>query len=144
VSECVFCEIVSGHAEASIVHEDEQLVAIMDLHPVNPGHVLVIPRSHVPLLSNLDESIGAHVFTTAMWLQRAIRDSDVRCEGINMLVADGKAAGQDVFHFHLHVVPRFKGDGFRIEADWREADRVDLDRVAADIRESYEKLSVPA
>jgi diadenosine tetraphosphate (Ap4A) HIT family hydrolase len=144
VSECIFCEIVAGRAKASIVHEDVQLVAVMDLFPVNPGHVLVIPRPHVPLLSDLDEQMGAHAFTTAMRLQRAIRDSGVRCQGINLLVADGEAAAQDVFHFHLHVVPRFEGDAFRIEADWRKADRKALDRVAADIRESYDRLFVAA
>jgi len=144
VSECVFCEIVSGRAEASIVHEDAQLVAVMDLVPVNPGHVLVIPRSHVPLLSDLDEQLGAHVFTTAARVQRAIRDSGIRCDGINLFVADGEAAFQDVFHFHFHVFPRFEGDAFRIEADWQEAKRTDLDRLARQIRIAYEKLFVPA
>jgi histidine triad (HIT) family protein len=144
VSECVFCEIVSGRAESSVVHEDAQLVAVMDLFPVNPGHVLVIPRSHSPLLSDLDEQLGAHVFTTGMRLQRAIRDSGVRCEGINLLVADGEAAFQDVFHFHLHVIPRFDGDRFRIETDVREADPVDLDGTARQIRVAYEKRFVAA
>jgi histidine triad (HIT) family protein len=140
MSECVFCEIVSGRGEASFVHQDERLVAVMDLFPVNPGHVLVIPRRHEARLSDLDEQTGAKVFTTAMRLQRAIRESGVRCEGINLFVADGEAAFQDVFHFHLHVFPRFRGDGFRIEANWQEADRTELDRVAGQIRVADKKL----
>ena len=140
MSECVFCDLVVGEGEASVVFEDERTVALMDLHPVNPGHVLLIPRRHAAALADLDEETGAHVFRLAMRMQQAIRGSGVRCEGINVFVADGEAAGQDVFHFHLHVIPRFDGDPFTIEADWREAARPELDRVAADIRTSYEAL----
>jgi diadenosine tetraphosphate (Ap4A) HIT family hydrolase len=75
-----------------------------------------------------------------MRMQQALRRSGVRCEGVNLFVADGEAAFQDVFHFHLHVIPRFEGDPFKISADWKEAPRSDLDRVATDIRTSYERL----
>jgi histidine triad (HIT) family protein len=134
---CVFCDLLAGNGESSLVYEDETLVALMDLHPVNPGHVLVVPRQHAAQMSDLDEAIGAHAFRVAMRLQQAIRHSGVRCEGINLFVADGEAAGQDVFHFHLHVIPRFEGDPFKIEADWKEAQRPDLDEVAGRIRAAY-------
>jgi diadenosine tetraphosphate (Ap4A) HIT family hydrolase len=112
----------------------------MDLHPVNPGHVLLVPREHATAMADVDEDIGVHVFRIAMRMQQAIRRSDVRCEGINLFVADGEAAFQDVFHFHLHVIPRFEGDPFKIEADWKEAPRSELDRAATGIRTSYEEL----
>ncbi len=140
MSECVFCDLVAGTAESSIAYEDETLVAFMDLNPVNPGHVLLVPRRHATFMADLDEETGAHVFKTAMRLQQAIRSSGVRCEGINLFVADGEAAFQDVFHFHLHVIPRFEGDPFKIDADWKEAPRKDLDRIASDIRGAYEEL----
>jgi histidine triad (HIT) family protein len=140
MSECVFCDLVAGEGEASVVYEDERLLGFMDLHPVNPGHVLLVPKEHATSMAEVDEETGAHVFTTAMRMQQAIRASGIRCEGINVFVADGEAAFQDVFHFHLHVIPRFDGDPFKIHANSREAPRADLDRVAADIRTSYEEL----
>jgi histidine triad (HIT) family protein len=140
MSECVFCSLVAGDAEASVVYEDDRLLAFMDLHPVNAGHVLLVPKEHATSMAEVDEDTGAHTFRVAMRMQQAIRASGVRCEGINLFVADGEAAFQDVFHFHLHVIPRFEGDPFKISADWKEAPRSQLDRVATDIRMSYERL----
>jgi diadenosine tetraphosphate (Ap4A) HIT family hydrolase len=140
MSDCVFCSLVAGDAEASVVYEDERLLGFMDLHPVNPGHVLLVPKEHARSMAEVDEDTGAHAFRVAMRMQQAIRASGVRCEGINLFVADGEAAFQDVFHFHVHVIPRFDGDPFKISADWKEAPRSELDRVATDIRTSYERL----
>jgi diadenosine tetraphosphate (Ap4A) HIT family hydrolase len=140
VTGCVFCDLMAGDGEVSVVYEDDALVALMDLHPVNPGHVLLVPRRHSAAMADLDEETGAHAFRIAMRMQQAIRRSGVECEGINVFVADGEAAFQDVFHFHLHVIPRFEGDSFKIHADWKKAQRAELDRVAADIRTSYEEL----
>ena len=140
MSDCVFCSLVAGEAEASVVFEDERLVGFMDLHPVNPGHVLLVPKEHATAMADVEEDTGAHVFRIAMRMQQAIRRSGVRCEGINLFVADGEAAFQDVFHFHLHVIPRFEGDPFKIEANWKEAPRSELDRAATGIRTSYEEL----
>jgi histidine triad (HIT) family protein len=140
MTECVFCDLVAGKGESSVPYEDDVLVVLMDLNPVNPGHVLLVPRRHASHMEELDEDTGAHVFRIAMRMQQAIRRSGVRCEGINVFVADGEAAFQDVFHFHLHVFPRFRGDPFKIDADWKEAPREELDRVAAGIRSAYEGL----
>ena len=140
MSNCVFCALVAGEREASIVYEDERLLGFMDLHPVNPGHVLLVPKEHATAMADVDEDTGVHVFRIAMRMQQAIRRSDVRCEGINLFVADGEAAFQDVFHFHLHVIPRFEGDPFKIEANWKEAPRSELDRAATSICTSYEEL----
>jgi diadenosine tetraphosphate (Ap4A) HIT family hydrolase len=131
---------VAGEREASVVYEDERLLGFMDLHPVNPGHVLLVPKEHATAMADVDEDTGVHVFRIAMRMQQAIRRSDVRCEGINLFVADGEAAFQDVFHFHLHVIPRFEGDPFKIEANWKEAPRSELDRAATSICTSYEEL----
>ena len=124
----------------SDVYEDDRLLGFMDLHPVNPGHVLLVPKEHATAMADVDEDTGAHVFRIAMRMQQAIRRSGARCEGINLFVADGEAAFQDVFHFHLHVIPRFDGDPFKIEADWKEAPRSELDRAATGIRTSYKEL----
>ena len=140
MSDCVFCALVAGEREASVVYEDDRILGFMDIHPVNPGHVLLVPKEHATAMADVEEDTGAHVFRIAMRMQQAIRRSGVRCEGINLFVADGEAAFQDVFHFHLHVIPRFEGDPFKIEADWKEAPRSELDRAATGIRTSYEEL----
>jgi histidine triad (HIT) family protein len=135
---CVFCRIVTGEAEASVVHDDATAIAFMTLGPVNPGHVLVVPKGHYPSLADLPEAVGAHCFTVAQRLAAALRRSGVRCDGINLFLADGAAAFQEVFHFHLHVFPRFTGDRFRITADWSvRPSRAELDAVAAQLRAAY-------
>lgn len=133
-SGCVFCAIVRGQAEGSLVYEDDSVVAFMDLQPVTPGHLLVVPRTHAVGLQDLDEEVGVQVWKVAHWLGRALRRSGLKCDGVNLFLADGEAAFQEVFHVHLHVFPRFAGDGFKIDAHWRERDRHELDEAAAAVR----------
>src|SRR5580704_12091600 len=109
---CIFCKIARGEIPASIAAETETALAMMDIQPVNPGHVLVIPKSHATYLADLDAKVGGDVFQLAMRVARGLRKSGVRCEGVSLYLADGKVAGQEVFHVHLHVIPRFEGDGF--------------------------------
>lgn len=137
MSDCVFCEIVAGRVPASIVFRDERCCAFMDIQPVNPGHVLIVPVEHVVSIDDLDEGIGGHLFTVAQRISRALRRSGVRCEGVNLFLADGEAAGQEVFHVHLHLFPRFRNDGFglRLGPDYGILPtRSDLDEVAEAIR----------
>ena len=134
VSDCIFCAIVERRAEGSFVHEDADVVAVMDLTPVNDGHVLVMPRAHLPQLADLSPDLAGHVVQVAQRVAAALRRSGVPCEGVNLFLADGEAASQEVMHAHLHVFPRYAGDGFRIEADWRVRPRAELDAVAADLR----------
>jgi diadenosine tetraphosphate (Ap4A) HIT family hydrolase len=112
VTDCIFCRIVAGDAPASFVYRDERCAAFMDIQPVTPGHVLVIPTRHAANLSELDPEDGEHLFRVGQQLAAAVRRSGLRCEGVNLFLADGVAAGQEVFHVHLHVIPRFQGDGF--------------------------------
>ncbi|MDQ3927585.1 MAG: HIT family protein [Chloroflexota bacterium] len=136
MADCIFCDIVAGKLPSSMVYEDDVAVAFMDIRPVNMGHVLVIPREHFIYLSDMDEQTGAHLFRVAMRVQEAIRRSGIRCEGINLFLADGEAAFQEVFHVHLHVFPRFKGDPFKIVSEWGIfPPREELDEVAGRIRE---------
>lgn len=128
---CVFCEIVAGRAAASVPFEDTLVVCVMDIRPVNPGHLLVIPKRHAQSLDALDEDTGAHLFRVALRMQRALRASGLPCDGVNFLLADGESAGQDVLHVHLHVVPRLAGDRFRITAELTKPGREELDQAAA-------------
>jgi diadenosine tetraphosphate (Ap4A) HIT family hydrolase len=113
-STCTFCRIAAGELPASKVYEDDEVLAIMDIQPVNPGHVLVLPKRHFSSLQDLPEAVGAPMFTVAQRAALGIRGSGVRCEGIAFTLADGAAAGQEVPHVHLHVIPRFAGDSYRV------------------------------
>ena len=133
--DCVFCRIIAGKLPASVVHESPSVLAFMDLDPVTPGHLLVVPKRHLPWLADLTDELAADMFATARTLAAALRRSSVRCEGVNLFYADGEAAFQEVFHAHLHVFPRFEGDAFEINANWGSGpSRSQLDAVAADIR----------
>ncbi len=134
--DCVFCRIIDGQAPASIIHEDELAVVFMDIDPVNPGHALVVPRAHATHLADLPEETGAHLFKLAMRTAAAMRKTaGLRCEGVNLFLADGEAAFQEVFHVHLHVFPRFKGDKFKISAKWgQNPPRQALDELAEAIK----------
>ena len=141
MSDCVFCEIVAGRSPVSAFYEDDRVLGLMTIGPVNEGHALVIPRRHATHLADLDEETGRRMWTVAQRAAAAIRASGVRCEGINLFLADGAAASQAVFHVHLHVFPRFRGDPFRLVVD-RDAKppREALDRVAGQLRAAYRRL----
>lgn len=127
---CIFCAILRGEAPATMVYQDEHVAAFMDIRPVNPGHVLVIPRVHAPYLADLPPGIGGQLFETGMRVAAALRRSGVCAEGINLFLADGKAAMQEVFHAHLHVIPRYAEDGFGLvfaEHYYQETPRADLE-----------------
>ena len=111
---CVFCEIVEGASPASVVYSDGMVMAIMDIQPIVPGHLLVLPREHAELIAHLAPGVGSLCFTVAARCAEALRTSGLRCEGVNLFVADGEAAFQDVPHFHIHVIPRYSGDGFSL------------------------------
>jgi histidine triad (HIT) family protein len=135
--ECGFCRILSGQAKASFLFRDERVAAFMDLVPVNPGHLLVIPTCHAKYLSDLDPEDGMQVFGVAQRMAAALYRSGLACEGVDLFLADGEAAGQEVPHVHLHVIPRFDGDGsgYKLPPGYgRKAERSELDRIAAAIR----------
>lgn len=111
---CVFCAILDGELPANFVYEDDDVVSIMDINPVTPGHLLVLPRRHLPDLVDLDDEIAAHMMNVARRIAAAHRVQDPTIEGINLYLADGPAAGQEVAHAHIHVIPRRRGDGFRL------------------------------
>lgn len=136
---CVFCRILSGSLPASVVLEDEETVAFLDISPITPGHTLVVPRGHAASLAELEPETGAAVFQTAMRIAAALRTTTLQVDGVNLLLSDGAAAGQEVPHVHLHVVPRFPGDGLQIRTASREPTRSELEANAAAIRTALER-----
>lgn len=114
---CVFCAIVAGNAQASVVYRDELVTAFMDIRPVNDGHTLVIPNVHSTGLENIDEPTGGRMFDVACRVSAAMPAAGIRREGLNLFLADGAVAGQTVFHAHLHVLPRHAGDAFHVDIE---------------------------
>lgn len=111
--DCIFCKIVAGELPATIVDQDEQTVAFMDINPATRGHLLVIPRVHTPDILSIDSRDLAAVSGTAQRL--AIRSKErLKADGINVINSCGAAAWQTVFHFHLHVIPRYASDPLRL------------------------------
>lgn len=108
----IFVEILAGRLPAAFVHRDDLVSAFMDIQPVTPGHVLVVPNVRAATLAELPPETGAQMFRIGQRVAAALREIEVACEGVNFFLADGVAAGQSVFHLHLHVFPRYAGDDF--------------------------------
>ena len=138
MSDCVLCDIVNGNEPASPVYDDDTNLAIMDIRTLNRGQVVVFPKKHYPYMSDMDEATGMHLFRTAMRVCRGIRNSSIECDGINLFLADGEAANQEVFHVHILVIPRLENDSMRITGDWTSPAREELDEIAAKIRGACE------
>ena len=131
--DCIFCAIASGEGPGEIVQEDERTVAFMDINPWTRGHALVIPREHSRNLYEIgDEELGA-TMSAAGRLARTMRER-LGCDGVNLLNSTEPAAWQTVFHFHVHVIPRYEGDPLRLPAGPQRADPEELGRVAAELR----------
>ncbi|MEJ7811090.1 MAG: HIT family protein [Gemmatimonadaceae bacterium] len=134
-SHCIFCDIIKGAAEVSVCYEDGVALAFMDVQPVNNGHTLVVPRRHFESFDDLDPEVGQHLFALAMQLGPLIRKV-TGCAGMNLIVSSGAAAGQDVYHFHIHLIPRTQDDGFDVPLPFpgsKVPDRTVLDAMAAQL-----------
>ncbi|NLF25646.1 MAG: HIT family protein [Deltaproteobacteria bacterium] len=131
---CSFCKVISGKYRASFSYRDDTLAAFLDIHPVNEGHMLIVPVKHVERISQLDQETARLMFGLAARIAGAVYRSGLPCEGINLMLSDGEVAGQEVPHCHLHVVPRLRGDSMVIKhncSEWSEDHRARFDEVAA-------------
>lgn len=133
---CVFCDILARRAPGSFVYEDDEVAAFLDLFPVHPGHTLIVPRRHVVDLAGCPPGLAGRLFAVAAGLAPAIvRASEA--DGFNVWTANGAAAGQEIFHLHLHVLPRYARDAFGLRFPQgypAEAGRGDLNAMAEAIR----------
>jgi histidine triad (HIT) family protein len=128
---CIFCQILAGELPATIVDEDERTIAFMDIAPATRGHALVIPRAHSADLLSVDREDLHAVAVASQRLARRIRER-LRADGVNLVNSCGAAAWQTVFHFHMHVIPRYEGDPLRLP--WTPAPG-DPQEIAAAARE---------
>ena len=136
--DCIFCKIISGQIPADKVYEDSKVIAFLDIHPVNPGHTLVVPKNHSRniLEDNIDD------LTSSMSAIRRIAGAvikAVKADGFNLGVNTNAAAGQAVFHTHFHVIPRFINDGLR---HWPQKDSIGVNETKAVKMKIIENLAM--
>ena len=144
--QCVFCRIIAGEETVSIVHEDDRAVAFMDIQPASPGHVLVVSREHHSDLFDVPRDLAAHCLQLAQELAPGIRDA-TGAAAINLFSANGRAGGQDVLHFHLHLIPVREGETFDLQlpkADAPVPSRSQLDVMATRIGRAVQHSREPS
>jgi len=112
MDDCLFCKIIAGKIPSQKIYEDDETFAFLDINPVNPGHTLVVPKKHSVNLYEIEENDWLAVMKTIKMLAPKIKEG-VGADGINIEMNNEKAAGQIVFHTHVHIVPRIDDDGFR-------------------------------
>lgn len=139
---CAFCGIIDGTRPAVLLHRDERIIAFMDRAPRNPGHVLIVPLQHAENYLDVPPETLAAMAEFAQAVGRALRRTDLRCEGINLTMNTGRAAGQSVFHAHLHVIPRFAGDA-RPHTESAIVPPAELEAVAAKLRAALASQETP-
>jgi histidine triad (HIT) family protein len=132
--DCIFCKIIAGELPAQIVAEDERTVAFMDISPATRGHALVVPRRHVQDLLEIDPEDLSAVAHAAQRLAGRARDR-LHADGVNLLNSCGAAAWQTVFHFHIHVIPRYQDDPLRLPWVPEQGSPEEIAAAAAELRE---------
>jgi histidine triad (HIT) family protein len=130
---CIFCKILLKQVPSSMIYEDEKVLAFLDIRPLNLGHSLIIPKNHFVDIFDIPEKELAAVHEAAKKLSSAVKNA-TNADGISIIQQNGKAAGQDVFHFHVHVVPRFLDQKLKSFSELAEIDRAILDELAQKIR----------
>ena len=133
MTDCVFCRLAAKQIPATVVYEDERTIAFMDIGQVNPGHVLVALKAHAENLYALDDEQAAAVARTSARVAGAIRDAFAPA-GLSVYQANGAPAGQTVFHYHVHLLPRHEGDGMELIWPVKNPPRAMLEEYAARIR----------
>lgn len=131
---CIFCRIVRKQVPASIIYEDESVVAFLDIRPLNMGHTLVIPKAHYIDIFETPETELSNVHKVSKRISIAVKKATA-ADGISIIQQNGKAAGQDICHIHVHVVPRFEGQKLPGFSELKEVERAKLDEMAKRIRQ---------
>ena len=136
-SECIFCKIVAGEIPSFKIYEDEHTLAFMDINPANEGHALAIPKMHATDVHEVPDEVLARTAVTAKRVAGAI-ERTLHPRGLNLIQANGPAAGQSVFHFHIHLMPRRKGDDLKLNWGFQPGDMEAIGALAERIKDNVE------
>ncbi len=137
MEDCIFCKIIKGELPSSKIYEDNDFIVFLDIFPVSEGHVLVVPKKHCQLVADLDDEVLSKMMVLAGKIIKAMKISNIKIEALNLFIADGKQAGQEVPHVHLHLIPRFENDKVgeifagKVEKDYSKEE---LDSIAENIK----------
>ena len=134
MSDCIFCKIAGGEIPSSTIYEDDLFRVILDLSPATKGHALILPKNHYRNIFDIDEDIAAKVLVLAKKIAKAMKEA-LGCDGINIVQNNEEVAGQSVFHFHMHIIPRYQNDGQTILWTPGTSDSEELVKIAASIAE---------
>jgi histidine triad (HIT) family protein len=143
---CVFCRIIGGEEMVSLVHEDDRTLAFLDIQPMSRGHTLIVTKDHYPTLFDLPEDLAAHCLAVARRIAPGIQRAS-GAEAINIFSPNGRAGGQDVLHFHLHMIPVAEGQPFALQlpaADALIPSRSELDITAARVSRAIQEAAALA
>ncbi len=133
---CIFCKILAGEIPSAVVYEDDDFKAILDVNPAVRGHVIILPKNHAANIFELPDEDASKVMVVAKKIAAAVQKT-YSCDGVNILQNNGKAAGQTVFHLHVHVIPRYEGDTDSIRIGWRPGETpADLADIAEEIKKN--------
>lgn len=126
-SNCIFCKIANGEIPAATLYEDEDFRVILDLGPASRGHALILPKEHAANLYELPDDLASKAMIVAKKVGAKLVEG-LGCDGLNIVQNNGEAAGQTVFHFHMHLIPRYKGDDVKVKVSWEQGTLTDKDR----------------
>lgn len=111
--DCIFCKLANGDIPTNAIYEDDIVKAIFDLSPASKGHIIILTKEHFDNVFSIDAKTIAHVYEVAAKVATAVNEA-LDCEGMNILQNNGEISGQTVFHFHVHIIPRYKGDNVKV------------------------------
>ncbi|MGN0152192.1 MAG: HIT family protein [Wujia sp.] len=131
--DCIFCKIAKGEIPSATVYETPEFKVMLDVAPANRGHALIIPKEHFDNIFQIDAETAGKLFSLATVVARALKE-ETGCEGMNVLQNNGEVAGQTVNHFHLHLIPRFQGDGVQVTWKQGETDPEEQEKLAKAIK----------
>lgn len=125
--DCIFCKIANGEIPSATLYEDEDFRVILDLGPASKGHALILPKMHAANIYEMPEELVGKAFMLAKKMAGILMEG-LKCDGFNILQNNGEAAGQTVFHFHIHLIPRYQGDQVKVKVAWEQGKLTDEDK----------------
>ncbi|WP_418747703.1 HIT family protein [Frisingicoccus sp.] len=137
-NDCIFCKIANGEIPSSTIYEDDLFRVILDLSPATKGHALILPKKHMANIFEMDEETAEKVFVLASRIAKAMKEA-LNCDGLNIVQNNGEIAGQTVFHFHMHIIPRYNDDGQQINWVPKTSEAAERDMIAEQIKNVLNK-----
>lgn len=137
-NDCIFCKIANGEIPSSTIYEDDLFRVILDLSPATKGHALILPKKHMANIFEMDEETAEKVFILASRIAKAMKEA-LNCDGLNIVQNNGEIAGQTVFHFHMHIIPRYNDDGQQINWVPKASEAAERDMIAEQIKNVLNK-----